>query len=47
LQLFNDKLAIKQQINLTCAELSSEVDRRHHGTPLCDVIRSGADRSRD
>jgi hypothetical protein len=47
LELFNDKLAIKQQIDLTRAKLSSEVNRRHHSTPLCNVIRGGADRCRD
>jgi hypothetical protein len=47
LQLFNDKLAIKQQIDLTCAEFRSEVNRRHHSTPLCNVICGCADCCRD
>ena len=47
LQLLNDKLAIQEQVNLTCAKFRSEVNRRHHSAPLCNVIRGGADRCRD
>jgi hypothetical protein len=47
LQLLHHKLAIKQQVNLTRAELCSEVDRRYHGAPLSNVIRGRADRCGD
>jgi hypothetical protein len=47
LKLLNDKLAIQEQVNLTCAKFRSEVNRRNNRTPLCNVIRGGADRCRD
>ena len=47
LKLLNDKLAIQEQINLARAEFRSKVNRRHHSAPLCNVIRSGADRCGD
>jgi hypothetical protein len=47
LQLLHDKLAIKKEINLTRAELGSEVDRSYHGAPLSNVIRGRADRCGD
>jgi len=47
LQLLHDKLAIKKEINLTRAELGSEVDRSYHGAPLSNVIRGRANRCRD
>jgi hypothetical protein len=43
LKLLNDKLAIQEQVNLTCAKFRSEVNRRHHSTPLCDVVCRRAD----
>ena len=47
LKLLNHKLAIEKQINFSRAKLGSEVNRRHYGTPLCNVICGGADRRRD
>jgi hypothetical protein len=47
LKLLNDKLAIQEQVNLTCAKFRSEVNRRHHSAPLCDVVCRRADRCRD
>jgi hypothetical protein len=47
LKLLNDKLAIQEQVNLTCAKFRSEVNRRNNRTPLCDVVCRRADRCGD
>jgi hypothetical protein len=47
LQLFNYKLAVQEQINFPCTELSGKINRSDDCTPLCDVVCGRADRCRD